>query len=147
MSLRRLRSGELVAIVGAAVLVVASSTQPGGWASFGWLGLTAVLVAIVVVGAMLAATVAGRDAVAIVLAVVAVPLVFLAVVAVLVRLVGDAGWGSGAALIGALAMLGGVWRALADERTDTAVARAQTEEALSVRGEPRDVPPRGGGPS
>src|SRR5690242_7524539 len=108
MSLRRLRSGELVAIVGAALLVVASSTQPGGWASFGWLGLTAVLVAIVVVGAMLAATVAGRDAVAIVLAVVAVPLVFLAVVAVLVRLVGDAGWGSGAALIGALAMLGGV---------------------------------------
>ena len=41
----------------------------------------------------------------------------------------------------ALAILLGAWRALADERTDTPEAVAQTERALSVRGAPRAVPP------
>ncbi len=55
-------------------------------------------------------------------------------------------WPAWAGLAGAVAILAGAWIALADERTDTALARAQTERVLSVRGEARPVPPRRGEP-
>jgi hypothetical protein len=50
-------------------------------------------------------------------------------------------WPAYLGLAGAVAILAGTWRALADERTDTPESIAQTERALSVRGEPRPVPP------
>jgi len=44
-------------------------------------------------------------------------------------------------LLGVLAIVGGAWRALADERKDSAISLRQTERVLSVRGGPRQPPP------
>ena len=79
----------------------------------------------------------------------------LAVLTIVVRLIAQPGpnaevsvrWPAYLGLAGALAILAGAWRALADERTGSAHARAQTERALSVRGAPRPVPPRRDDPS
>jgi hypothetical protein len=59
----------------------------------------------------------------------------------------DVRWPAWLGLAGAVAILLGAWRALADERTGTPQAIAQTERALAVRGEPRPVPPPRDGPS
>jgi hypothetical protein len=50
-------------------------------------------------------------------------------------------WPAFAGLVGSVAIVAGAWIALADERTGTALSRAQTERALAVRGAPRAVPP------
>ena len=86
--------------------------------------------------------------------VVAVPLGLLAILVVIFRLVAEPGLGVGASdrevavewpafagLVGSIAIVVGAWIALADERTGTALSRAQTERALAVRGAPRAVPP------
>ena len=122
-----------------------------GWSSLGWLALVPLVVAIALGLALVLATLLERDSAAIPVAVgvFTVPWAMLAVVAILVRLVAQPGpnaetsvrWPAWLGLAAALAILVGAWRALADERTGSAHARAQTERALSVRGTPRPVPP------
>jgi hypothetical protein len=41
-----------------------------------------------------------------------------------------------------IAIVAGAWRALADERTSSAISLRQTERVLAVRGPARPVPPR-----
>jgi hypothetical protein len=155
----RLRSGEIVAGVGAVALLVAlflgwfatpGSGRASGWGSLGWLALVPLVVAIAHGLALVVATLAERTpAVPLAIAVLAVPWGLLAVLAILVRLIAQPGedalmdvrWPAYLGLAGALAIVLGAWRAIADERTDTAHARAQTERALAVRGAPRPVPP------
>jgi len=165
MRLTRLRSGEIVAGVGAAALLVSlfldwferadEATQQSGWGRLGWLALVPLVATIALGLALVVATVAERTPVLpLAIGVVTVPWALLALLAILVRLVAEPGpdaevdvrWPACLGLAGSIAALAGAWRALADERTDTAEARAQTERALSVRGEPRPVPPpRDGG--
>jgi hypothetical protein len=133
----------------------AGTVHETGLRALGWLAV-AVLVLAVAAGIGLAVTTmrAPSPALPLAVGVVAVPLALLAVLVVAVRLVAEPGLGVGApdgdvalqppafvGLAGALGILVGAWVALADERTDTEEARAQTERALSVRGEPRPVPP------
>jgi hypothetical protein len=44
-------------------------------------------------------------------------------------------------LLAVLAILAGAWRALDDERTDSAISQRQTERVLAVRGAARPAPP------
>jgi hypothetical protein len=135
MTLRRLRSGELVAVAGAVAAAVALVLE-----GFGWLVLVPLVAALALALALGAATVAERTpALPLALGVLTVPWGLLAVLATLVEAIAEGGlaW---LALGGAAAILLGAWRALADERTDTAESRAQTERALAVRGAPREAP-------
>jgi len=160
MRLRRLRAGEIVAGLGALALLVAlfldwfetpdSGGRETGWASLGWLALVPLVVTIALALALVVATIAERTpALPLALGVMTVPSALLAVLAIVVRLIAQPGpnaevtvrWPAYLGLAAAIAILAGAWRALADERTDTAEARAQTERALSVRGTPRPVPP------
>jgi hypothetical protein len=178
MRLTRLRTGELIALLGALALLVSlflrwyrggeyrigetgtrflRDAAASGWSSLGWLALIPIVLAIACGLALVVVTLAERDSAAIpvTIGVTAVPWALLAVIAILVRLVAQPGpnafvdvrWPAYLGLAGALAILAGAWRAIGDERTDTAAARAQTERALSVRGEPRPVPPRRDDPS
>jgi hypothetical protein len=155
MRLTRLRSGEIVAGLGAVALFVSLfldwfEVDHSGWDSLGWLALIPLVIAVVLGLAMVVATAMERTpALPLAIGVATVPWSLLAVLAIVVRLIAQPGpnaevavrWPAYLGLAGALAILIGAWRALADERTDTAEARAQTERALSVRGEPRPVPP------
>jgi hypothetical protein len=184
MRLTRLRTGELIALLGALALLVSLflpwfatdgfyrriedpspaldaiaiglPAAPSGWSSLGWLALVPLVLAIAAALSLVVATVTERDSAAIPVAigVITVPLGVLATLVTSVRLLAEPGFGVGLTdaevdvrlpaflgLAGAVAILVGAWRALADERTHTAEARAQTERALSVRGEPRPVPP------
>jgi hypothetical protein len=89
-----------------------------------------------------------------------VPLALIASLTILVRVLAEPGLGyelrdaevdvrlaAYLGLVGALAILAGAWRAIGDERTGSTHARAQTEQALSVRGTPRPVPPPRDDPS
>jgi hypothetical protein len=186
MRLTRLRSGEIVAGLGAAALLVslfldwfeladpAVGREPGdlrgptlvavlggavphqtGWGSLGWLALVPLVATIALTLALVVATVVERTpALPLALGVMIVPVALLAVLVILLRLVAQPDLGTDApdaevvvrwpaylGLAGAAAALVGAWIALGDERTNTAEARAQTERALRVRGEPRPVPP------
>jgi hypothetical protein len=44
-------------------------------------------------------------------------------------------------LLGVVAMVGGAWRGLADERTASAISLRQTERVLAVRAAARSAPP------
>jgi hypothetical protein len=126
-----------------------------GIRSLGWFAELIVLGAIVATFAMAYAT-ATQEAPAwpIVLSVVSVLFSVLSVLVIAVRLVAQPGLGVEAsnadveielpALLGLIAAIGmavGACRAMADERTDTEEARAQTEAVLRVRGTPRPPPP------
>ena len=129
--------------------------RESGWAALGWLALVPLVATIALGIALVVTTVFERTpAVPLAIGVMTVPWALLAVLAILVRLIAQPGLGIGVAdvyvqvrwpaylgLAGVVAVLAGAWRALADERTDTTEARAQTERALSVRGAPRPVPP------
>jgi hypothetical protein len=185
MRLSRLRSGEIVAGLGAIALLVALSlawfgAEPtvyapvdeipagfrgllhqSGWSGLGWLALVPLVVTIALALALVVATAAERTpALPLAIGVLTVPSALLAVLVILARLIDQPGLGVNApdsfvevrwpaylGLAGALAVLAGAWRAIGDERTDTAEARAQTERALGVRGAPRPVPPRRDKPS
>jgi drug/metabolite transporter (DMT)-like permease len=168
MRLGRLRSGEIIAAIGAvAVLVslglnwfelrspVATVGQhESGVRSLGWL-------AVLIIGgaALLAlayvATTATRTSptLPVALQVVGTTLAFLAVLVVVIRMLfrptlgvegggADLAWGALAGLVSTLVMAYGMGRAMADERTDSRDSRRQTERVLAVRGEPRPAPPR-----
>jgi hypothetical protein len=157
----RLRSGEIVAGLGAVALLVSLFlgwfADRSGWGSLGWLALVPIVLAIALGLALVVATLTERDSAAIPVSigVFAVPWALLAVLAILVRLVAQPGpnaetvvrWPAWLGLVGALAILVGAWRAIGDERTGSAHAREQTERALSVRGTPRPVPPPADDPS
>jgi ABC-type transport system involved in cytochrome c biogenesis permease subunit len=162
MNPSRLRAGEIVAGLGALLLLVSLFLRwyaPGGegWGSLGWLALVPVVLAIAAGLALVVATLTERDSAAIPVAigVATVPWALLAVLAILVRLVAQPGpnaetlvrWPAWMGLAGAVAILVGAWRAIGDERTGSAHAREQTERALSVRGTPRPAPPRRDDPS
>jgi hypothetical protein len=119
----RLRSGELLAVVGGVALAVALLAEPVGWLA------SAVAVAVVLAAAWLAAATAAAStarAVAVgVLTAVVGPIAFL------VLLIAGAAW---PALVGSALIAIGGWRALADERTDA-------PESAYVAPAPRPAPP------
>jgi len=169
VTLARLRPGEWLALSGAVALVVllllpwfAYDGPPTGTAptetgigGLGWAIVAVVLLAVLAVLAFVAATAAEHSPEApIALNVVAVALGLVAVLVLAARLVIEPGLGVGASdaqvglrlpawlgLAAAVAMVVGAWRAMADERTDTAQAREQTMRVLRVRGAPRPAPP------
>jgi hypothetical protein len=170
VNLRRLRSGERLALAGAIALAVLLGfrwfllstpdarigAHESGIRSLGWLAALILLAAIVAALAMVFASVTQRAAaIPVIGAVLTAALGALAVLAIAVRLILQPGLGVDAGnadvdvnlpailgLISALAIAAGGWRAVADERTETADSRQQTEDVLRVRGAPRPAPPR-----
>jgi hypothetical protein len=138
----RLRSGEILAGLGAAAAVVALVAGGPSWLVIVPLAAAALATLVLVITTLAERT----PALPLAVGVVTVPLGLLAVLAALVEAIAEGGWEAWLSLAGALAILVGAWRALADERTDTPEAIAQTERALSVRGAPRPVPPLDSGP-
>jgi hypothetical protein len=175
VKLSRLRSGERLALVGAVGLAVLLGldwfflstpdarigAHESGIRSLGWFATLLLLAAIVATLAMVFAAVTQRAAALPVIgAVLTTFLGIFATLAVLTRLVLQPGLGVDAGnadveielpaylgLLATLAIAAGGWRALADERTDTADSIAQTEDVLRVRGAPRPAPPREATPS
>jgi hypothetical protein len=169
VKLSRLRSGELVALLGAVALAVllaldwfAISTpqadlraHESGIRALGWLAALLLLAAITLAIALAVATATQRaPAVPVVLGVLTVALGILATLAILVRLVlqpglgVDAGnadvdlrWPAYAGLLAALLLTAGAWRAMGDERTDAPDSLAQRREVLAAAGV-RPAPPR-----
>lgn len=161
----RLRAGELVAGSGAVILAVslllpwydvaAPGAHESGLRAVGWPALIVLVLAVLAgVGVVVTTLTEVTPARPLAVAVVAVPLGLLAVLVVIFRLVAEPGLGVGASdgevavewpafagLVGSVAIVAGAWIAIADERTGTALSRAQTERALAVRGAPRAVPP------
>ena len=168
MRLSRLRSGERLALASAVALAVLLGLRwfllstpdarigahESGIRSLGWFATLLLLGAIAATLAMVFATVTQRAAALPVIA--SVLTAFLggfAALAIAIRLIVQPGLGVDAgdvdvdvnlpAILGLISAMGiavGGWRALADERTDTADSIAQTEEVLRVRGAPRPVP-------
>lgn len=175
MRLSRLRSGEWLALAGGVALLVllpvrwfAVSTPQAtftatesGFGSIGWFAVLLVLAAIVSALALAITTLTrSGPALPVGLAVMSTATGVLATLAILVRLVLQPGLGIGAgnadvdlrwpvllALLSAVAIAVGGWRAMADERTDGAESREQRRRALAVRGPVRPPPPRGAGES
>ena len=154
MDLRRLRSGELLAGVSAAgLLVVLFVDWFGGRSAWQTMAIArVVLVALVACGLTLVVlTVTSRTvALACSAATITVGVGALALLLVAYRVVVnepgpnaavsiDAGAYAGLALV--LAVIAGGWRTLADERPRTAASLEQTERVLAVRGPPRKPPP------
>ena len=154
MDLRRLRSGELLTAAGTVGLAVVLFADWFGGRS-GWSTMTVgrvVLVLTIVFAATLVVVTLRARAVSMATsaAVVTMGDGTLALLSLLYRvgidepgrnaLVGiDAGAYLG--LLCLLAILGGAWRALDDERTTSAISRSQTDRVLAVRGAPRPAPP------
>ena len=170
MNLRRLRSGETIALAGAIALALLLAldwfflstpdarvgAHESGIRALGWFATILMLGAIVVALGLAFFTVTQRAvAVPVMLAVFTTVLGFAAVVAIAVRLVAQPGLGVGAGntdveielpaylgLLAAIAIAFGGWRSMADERTDSKESIEQTEDVLRVRGAPRPAPPR-----
>lgn len=152
--MRRLRSGELVAGLGAAGLFAIMFVDWfGGRSAWQTLAIGRVLLVLTIALALtLVVLTLRRRAVSMATSTAALTIGVgtLALVLLLYR-VGldepgandlvrvDAGAYAGLALL--LATLAGAWRTLADERTDAAVSLRQTERVLAVRGAPRPAPP------
>jgi hypothetical protein len=154
MDLRRLRSGELVVAAGTAGLVIVMFLDWFGGRS-AWETLTLgrlLLVVTVALGATLVVMTLSRRAVSMATsaATVTIGVGTLALLYLLYR-VGidepgrnglvsvDAGAYAGLACV--LAIVGGAWRTLDDERTQAAASLEQTERVLAVRGAARPPPP------
>ena len=154
MDVRRLRSGELMTAAGTAGLVVVLFADWFGGRS-GWstmtVGRVLLVVTIVLALTLVVFTLSARAvSMATSAAIVTIGVGTLAVLYLLYR-VGidepgrnalvsvDAGAYLG--LLFALLIVGGAWRAAADERTDGAISLRQTERVLGVRGAARPAPP------
>jgi hypothetical protein len=170
VNVRRLRSGETLALAGAVALALLLAldwfflstpdarvgAHESGIRALGWFATIVLLATIVVALALAFFTVTQRAvAVPVMLAVFTSLLGFAAVVAILVRLIAQPGLGVGAGnadvevelpaylgLLAAIAIAFGAWRSMADERTDSRESIEQTEDVLRVRGAPRPAPPR-----
>ena len=169
MKLRRLRSGERLALGGGIALAILLGfdwfflstpdarvgAHESGIRALGWFATLLMLGAIVAALAMTFAAVTQRAAaVPVVGAVFTALLGILATLAIAVRLIAQPGLGVDAGnadvdlelgawlgLLAAAAIAFGGWRAMADERTDTKDSIEQTEDVLRVRGAPRPAPP------
>jgi hypothetical protein len=150
VSVGRLRGGELLAGVGAVVLVVslfldwAGPVGESGWSSLGWLTVVVAIGAILVASWLVFATATARPVTQVVAAgvigAVAAP---LALIVLLVRTaiaqpgvdeVTSIESGGYLGLAGALLLAAGAWWSLADERTDA-------PESAYVPPAPRPAPP------
>jgi hypothetical protein len=154
MDLRRLRSGELLTALGAIGLSVVLFTD---WFSgrSGWSTLTVGRVLLVLTIALaLTLVVFTLSARAVSMAtsasVVTIGVGTLALLYLLYRVgIDEPGRnalvsvqaGAYLGLLCVLAIIGGAWRALADERRDSAISLRQTERVLGVRGAARAAPP------
>jgi hypothetical protein len=170
VKLERIRSGERMALAGAVGLAVLLGfdwfylstpdarlgAHESGIRALGWFA-ELLLVAAILLALAMAATTAFQRAVAwpLVLSVFALLFGIAGTLAVAIRLIAQPSLGVDAGnadvelepaawlgLAAIIAIAAGAWRALTDERTDTAEAREQTEEVLRVRGAPRPAPPR-----
>jgi hypothetical protein len=154
MDVRRLRSGELVAAAGAVALgVVLFADWFGGRSGWATLTVGRFLLVLTIALALTLVVVtlrAGTVSMALSAGVVTIGIGALALLYLLYRvgidepgrnaLVGlDAGAYLGVVCL--LGIIGGTWRALADERKDSAISREQTERVLAVRGPARPPPP------
>lgn len=174
-NLRRLRSGERLALVGAVGLAVLLAldwfllstpdarvgAHETGLRSLGWFATLLVLAAIVAaLGTVFASVTQRAAAVPVVGAVLTTFAGALATVAILFRHIFQPGLGVGAGdadvdvqlpaylgIVAVVALTAGGWLSMADERTKTADSREQTEDVLRVRGAPRPAPPTTASPS
>lgn len=160
MDVGRLRSGELMAALGAAGLFVVMFLHWFGGRS-AWetmtvgrvlLVLTIALAATLVVLTLRRRAVSMATSAAMITIGVGTPTLLLVLYRVAIDEPGrnalvsvDAGAYVGLALL--LATVAGAWRTLADERTKAAESRRQTERVLAVRGAPRPPPPASNPPS
>ena len=170
MNLKRLRTGEALALVGAVALTVLLcfdwfflstpdarvGAHESGWRSMGWPITLVLVVTIGVALAMVFTTVSSRaQGLPIVLTVFTCVLGLLATLLVAIRLIAQPGLGvdagnvdveiEPAAFLGLLstsAILAGGWISQLDERTDAPESLQQTEDVLRVRGAARPAPPR-----
>ena len=154
MDLRRLRSGELLAAAGAIGLAVVLFADwfggQSGWSTLTvgrWLLVLTIALALTFVFITLSARAVSMatSSATVTVAVGSLTLLYLlfrvginepgdnALVSV------DAGAYLG--LLCVVAIIAGAWRALADERTGSAVSLQQTERVLAVRGAARPAPP------
>ncbi len=130
-SLRRLRAGELIALVGA-ILVIFSLFEPwyespsgtlGAWSTFGPAVVLLMVGAAAALALVLSALTERSTALPVAVGVWTVLLGLVAVIAAVVRLLERPGHatslcvGGWLALAGAVAILGGAWQSLRDEHT------------------------------
>ena len=169
MKLSRLRSGELIALAAAVLLVVILGldwyflstpdarvgAHESGIRALGWFAVLLILVAILLTLASVVTTAMYRaTSIPVVLTVLATAFALLATLIIGLRLVAQPGLGVGAgnldvdvelpAYLGfltAAAMTYGVWRAMGDERTDAEESKQQTEEVLNLHGGVKPAPP------
>lgn len=154
MDVRQLRSGELLAgLSSAALLVVMFLAWFGGRSAWETMTIArVVLVGLVLCGLTIVVltitsrTVAMACSAAAITVGVGVIALWFAFYRVVLNEPGsnaevsiDAGAYLGLLLV--LGVLAGGWRTLADERTKSAASRRQTERVLAVRGGPREPPP------
>ena len=170
MKLRRLRSGETTALVGALALAVLLGldwfflstpdarvgAHESGIRSLGWFAELLLLATILCALALAFFTVAHRaTAVPVLLGVFTSVFGAIAFLTIVFRLVFQPSLGVEAgdgdvevelpaylALVAAAAIAYGGWRTMADERTHTPESVEQTEDVLRVRGAPRPAPRR-----
>jgi hypothetical protein len=130
---RRLRSGELIALAGAACVVAAlivpwyrsPAGQLGVWRTFGAAPVLLALAAAAALGLAVATVTERGSALPIAVGVWTVPLGLAALIAAFVRLferpdhASALSAGAWLALAGAAAILAGAWQSLRDERTST----------------------------
>ncbi|MDQ3678897.1 MAG: hypothetical protein M3401_19215, partial [Actinomycetota bacterium] len=153
MDPRRLRSGELLAGTSAVGLLTVMFSDWFG-AKNAWEALSFVRVALVITAllalAVVVLAVSRTVAMACSAAAITVGVGGLTLLLLLFRVaINEPGPDVAAeirlgAYLGLLFVLGcvaGAWRTLADERTDVAASREQTERVLAVRGAPRPAPP------
>jgi hypothetical protein len=154
MDLRRLRGGEVLAGVSAVGLLIAMFLEWFGGDS-AWETLTVgdlLLVSVALLGLTLVVLTAQARAVAMAAsaAVLTIGVAMVVLLYLLFRIVinepgpdaaGEIGVGAYLGLVFVFGCAAGAWRALGDERTDSAYARRQTERVLAVRGAPRPPPP------
>jgi Na+-transporting NADH:ubiquinone oxidoreductase subunit NqrE len=132
MSLRRLRSGELIALAGAICLIVAltlpwyenAQGKLSAWSTFGVAVALLILAAAGALVLVLATVTERTTAIPVAAAVWSTLLGFLGVIAAIVRVLErpdhatELCAGTWLALIGALAVLVGSWQSMRDERTE-----------------------------
>ena len=170
MSLRRLRTGEVLALGAAVLLAVVLGLDwfllstpdarvgqhESGIRSIGWFAALLLVIAIALALTLAWTTLTNRPAaVPVVMAVLTTVFGILGTIAVLTRLVLQPGLGVDAGnadvdvqlpawlgLASILLLTVGGWKSMGDERTDTREAQEQTERVLAAGGEVRPAPPR-----
>ncbi|MDP1850407.1 MAG: hypothetical protein Q8K79_21640 [Solirubrobacteraceae bacterium] len=154
MEVRRLRTGEVATAAGAVALAAVLFIDWFGGQS-GWSTMTVgrFLLALTIVLALTLVVVtlrAGAVSMALSAAVVTIGIGTLALLYLLLRVgidepgrnaIVSVDAGAYLGLLCLLVLLAGTWRALGDERKDSAISQRQTERVLGVRGPARPPPP------